>query len=235
MNRRLLYGIALLLFLVSTSCKRSLKGEGPVTTRQVDVSDFTEISVSIPADVKIVVSDSFKCIIHAQGNIAEAIELKVDGDELDITSEYSLKSDVPIELFISLPVIEELEINGSGDAVFVNPAKGDKLVLNINGSGSIAAKAEMNEIRNELNGSGAVTLSGSASEIKCNINGSGDFHAFDCSAEDAHIEINGSGDAELNVTGKLRADIRGSGNIIYKGQPHLVTEIIGSGNIRKAD
>ncbi len=218
-----------------TSCRKSIKGEGPLINKQVVISDFTGVILSVPADVKIVMGDSFKCIIRAQRNIAEAIEVRKDGDDLEIKSEYSLKSDDPIELFVSIPVIYRVEVNGSGDVAFVNPAKGEKLRLYVNGSGSIDARAEMEKIVSEMNGSGTVSLHGAANELSCEINGSGDLHAFDMSTEQTEIDIKGSGDAEVNASSKLRADIKGSGNIIYKGQPHVISEIIGSGNIKKSE
>lgn len=224
------------VFVVSlVSCRKSIKGEGPLTNRQIPVSDFSGVILSIPADVKIVIADSFKCIVRAQRNIVEAIEVRLDGDDLEIKSEYSLKSDDPIELFVSIPVISRIEVNGSGDVSFVNPAKGEKLRLYVNGSGSIDARAEMEKIVSEMNGSGSVILHGAAASLSCEINGSGDLHAFNMSTEQTEIDIRGSGDAEVNASSKLRADIKGSGNIIYKGQPHVISEIIGSGNIKKSE
>jgi hypothetical protein len=225
----------LLIVLTVISCKKSIRGEGPLTTRQISVADYTGITLMLPAEVKVVMADSFNCIIRAQHNIADAIKVKRKGDELEIKSEYSLKTDQPIELFISIPVIKRVEVDGSGNVSFVNPAKGEKLRLYVNGSGSISARAEMEEIRSEMNGSGAVALNGSAAEFSCAVNGSGDIHAFNMSTEKTEIEINGSGDAEVNVSSRLRADIRGSGNIIYKGQPHVVSEIIGSGTVKKSE
>lgn len=221
--------------LLTSSCKRSLRGEGPLTSTPVKIEDFTSLTVDIPVNVKLVISDSLNCIIHAQKNIADAIQLKVRGNELTIESEYSLKSNDPIELFISVPVMEEVQVNGSGDVTFINRVKGEKIKFNVNGSGNINAKAEVEEVKGELNGSGSLTLTGAATKASYNINGSGDLNADDFSTDQTAIEINGSGDAELNVTSKLKADIRGSGNIKYKGQPHVVSEIIGSGNIKKAE
>ncbi|MEP7262926.1 MAG: head GIN domain-containing protein [Bacteroidota bacterium] len=227
--------LLLVFVILFSACKRPIKGEGPVTSQAISANDFTEITLSIPAKVNVVASDSFICIIKAQKNIIDAIKIKTDGDNLEITSDNNLKTDQEIEIFVSLPEIKLAEVNGSGTMTFVNPAKGNKLRLSVNGSGTIDAKAEMDEIKTQTNGSGTVTISGNAKEASCEINGSGDLHAFELSTNDCKVEINGSGDAEVSVLSKLKADIRGSGNIIYKGRPHVVSEIIGSGNIKNAE
>jgi Putative auto-transporter adhesin, head GIN domain len=235
LSRLILVFCVVPLFLSVTSCKRTVKGEGPVVTKTISADEFTGVSLYLNADVKIVLADTFNCIIQAQQNIADALRIAVDGDEIEISSEFLLKSDEPIQVFISLPVIKRVEVDGSGSVAFVNPAKGDMLRFYINGSGDIDAKAEMEEIRSEVNGSGTISIEGSARSAEFNINGSGDLHAFGFVTETSEITINGSGDAELNATSRLKADVRGSGNIVYKGQPHIISEIIGSGSIKKAE
>lgn len=227
--------LLLVCVILFSACKRSIKGEGPVTSQVIPVDDFNGISLSIPAKVNVVASDSFICVIKAQKNIIDAIKIKTDGDDLEIESDNNLKTEQEIELYISLPEIEKAEVNGSGTMAFFNPAKGNKLRLSVNGSGTIDAKVEMEEIKTQTNGSGTVSISGTAKKAACEINGSGDLHAYELSTNDCQVEINGSGDAEVSVLSKLKADIRGSGNIIYKGRPHVVSEIIGSGNIKNAE
>jgi hypothetical protein len=227
--------ISIVLLISATACKKTVHGNGPLISKNITIEDFNSVSLMISANVKVVMADSFKCIIRAQQNIADAIKIENDGSDLEITSEFNLKSDEPIEVFVSLPVIERVQVNGSGDISFVNPAKGDKLRLYVNGSGSISARVEMETIKAELNGSGDISLSGSAEETSYDINGSGDLHAFDLSSDEVGLSINGSGDAEVNAGSKLKADLKGSGSVRYKGQPHVVSDIIGSGTINKAD
>ena len=192
------------------------------------------MELAIPAKVTIVVADSFNCVITSEDNIAKAIKLDISGEELSISSAYSLHTSI-LEILISLPSVEGLTIIGSGDIKTLNIIKGESLKLYVNGSGNLFVNAETDELKSEINGSGNCSLRGSTRKLKCEINGSGDFHGFEFSSVDAKVEINGSGDAELSSTDQLDAAIRGSGNIIYKGSPHLKSEIVGSGEIKKSE
>jgi hypothetical protein len=224
--------ISSLLLLIS--CKRSITGEGPVISRNFAVSSINGIDLSIAAEVKIVTADSFNCIITAQENIMNAIKVKSD-DDVEIKSDYNLNTSEPVSIVLSMPQITRARITGSGKIIFINPCKSEKLKLLINGSGDIFAKSQSSEVRSEINGSGTISIAGSAKELKSEINGSGELHAFNFSADEADVEINGSGNAEVMSETNLKAEIHGSGKIIYKGQPHVVSEVVGSGQIQKAD
>jgi hypothetical protein len=48
------------------------------------------------------------------------------------------------------------------------------------------------------------------------------------------VKITGSGDVEINVKDELNANITGSGNVRYKGNPGKVnSHSAGSGNVKK--
>ena len=235
MKIRLLFIVGFMLVQVLfISCKKNIKGVGPVSVHKREVSGFTKVDLMIPANVTIVVADSFNCAITSQDNIATAIKLEVDGEQLGISSDYSL-NDSRIEILISLPLVEGLSISGAGEIKTLNIIKSESLKLYINGSGNLFVNAETDKLKTEINGSGDCNLRGSTREFKCEINGSGDLHGFNFSAIEAKVEINGSGDAELSPTDQLDAAIHGSGNITYKGSPHLKSEIVGSGEIKKSE
>ena len=227
---------AALIFMQAAfySCKRTIKGEGQVQVEQRQVNDFNKIELSIPAHITVVTADSFNCIITAQPNIIEAIDTKVKGETLNISSDYSL-SDASIEMVISLPATEGLSINGSGSIETLNIIKVESLELNINGSGEMFVHAETDKMRAEINGSGKCFIKGSSNFLKGEINGSGDLRGFDLNAIKSDLEINGSGNAEVTVSSDLDAAVHGSGNVIYKGSPHIKSDIVGSGAIKKEE
>lgn len=227
---------AALLFIQAAfySCKRSVKGEGPVKVEQRQVNDFNEIELSIPANITVVTADSFNCIITAQSNIIKVIDTKVKRETLNISSDYSF-GDAKIEMVISLPGAEGLSINGSGSIKTLNTVKTESLKLNINGSGEMFVYAETDKLRAEVNGSGKCFIKGSSNFLRGEINGSGDLRGFDFNTVKTDLEINGSGNAEVTVSSDLDVAVHGSGNVIYKGSPHIKSDIVGSGTIKKGD
>jgi len=57
----------------------------------------------------------------------------------------------------------------------------------------------------------------------------------DLEVVDATVDISGSGDAELHVTGTLRVDISGSGSVTHRGGAEVDADISGSGDVREDD
>lgn len=77
-------------------------------------------------------------------------------------------------------------------------------------------------------------LSGTASDFEAVVTGASIIQAFDFTAQNGTVNVEGSGSVELSVTDKLKAKIVGSGNIYYKGNPTTVTsDITGSGKVIK--
>ena len=121
------------------------------------------------------------------------------------------------EVFITMPVLTGLSSRGSGD-IYVAGAFNDN-------SDFVAA----------ISGSANITIEkGSADHFTLQSSGSGNFKSFGFTAATADITITGSGDAEIGIAQQLKAKIRGSGNIYYKGDPGAVEiEISGSGKVMK--
>ena len=53
-------------------------------------------------------------------------------------------------------------------------------------------------------------------------------------AETYDIEISGAGEAQINVTKKIAAEISGAGTVKYKGSPSEIDQnVSGAGSIKK--
>lgn len=106
------------------------------------------------------------------------------------------------------------KISGSGD-MELNVAVGNRAVFDVSGSGDVKAK-------------------GSADEIKTSISGSSRISAEDFMTNRADIHISGSGDITIAVKDQIDANISGSGNVRYKGNPLKVSShASGSGHVSK--
>ena len=222
-----------IFMLLGIGCKRTVNGTGAIVSETRDLNQATEITLSIPAEVTIIEADSFSCVIGTQKNILNVINTKVNGNEFSIESDHDFNTDKPVQIVISLPKIEAIEVNGSGQVSSLNNLQDKVLKLEVNGSGTIKLSGKIIDIESAINGSGEIYLDGKCDQQKVNINGSGNFHGYGFETANSKIEITGSGDAEVMATDELKVDITGSGNVHYKGNPHLKSDITGSGNVQK--
>jgi len=229
-------GSIILFFLLTSlilSCLGSIDGKGPIISESREIGQFTEITLDIPANITLVISDSAGCVMSAQKNIIDNIEIKRNGNKLRIKSKSNYRCNKPVEITIATPELENITINGSGDINVLNSVKGNSLKLNINGSGNITLNANVEDLVSKINGTGDINLIGKSSSHKIDINGSGNIKAADLETEKCKINLKGSGDAAINVNTKLDVRLIGSGDVTYKGSPTINVDITGSGSVTK--
>ncbi len=84
-----------------------------------------------------------------------------------------------------------------------------------------------------ISGSCTAELTGRAANEEIAIDGSGDVRAAKVAARKARVQVNGSGDIDVKVADELDAQVNGSGNVVYRGNPRRVPKRAnGSGSIR---
>lgn len=204
------------------------------------VSDFTEISISVPADVELRQGDECKLVLDGDEDVLEKIETKVRGDELVIKSNrrFNFGWNEEITIYITVKNIEEINVAGSADVVAKTDISAKEIEFGISGSGKVHIPSlNATSIQASISGSGRVELGGNetAEKLELGISGSGKFEAENLQVKEADIDISGSGKGYVHVTDMLEVDISGSGRVYYSGNPTINADISGSGKVRSAD
>jgi hypothetical protein len=66
------------------------------------------------------------------------------------------------------------------------------------------------------------------------LSGASDIFAYDLVSESYDLEISGAGNAQINVSKRIHAEISGAGSVKYKGSPTEVDQSVsGAGSIKK--
>lgn len=124
------------------------------------------------------------------------------------------------------------EITGSGD-VKVRGIMG-VFKIQISGSGDLnAVDLMLEECMVRQSGSGDIRMEGSCKNLNITGSSSGDVSAAKLETNSCRIFKTGSGDVGIWVKDDLYVKSTGSGDIYYKGDPHINSSITGSGEIRK--
>ena len=132
-------------------------------------------------------------------------------------------------------------MQGSGDISIKNSVKAGNAALNLIGSGDIdiynmTAKSAaatlqgsgdlkvkggnvVGDVVISLLGAGDLKVTGTVQQAVLMLRNSGDLDAKDLKAVDVDATVNGSGDISCYVSGTLKCDISGSGDVGYKGNP----------------
>ncbi|MCC6722866.1 MAG: DUF2807 domain-containing protein [Saprospiraceae bacterium] len=227
-----------LLFFTATACTQNwslgpgINGEGPKTTKNLDISSFDEIKLNIAADVFVKQGSSQSVKIEAQQNIIDNLKRDVTDGAWKIGFDKNVKNHEPIKIWITVPNIKALGVSGSGSIVSESKFSnlGD-LSVAVSGSGDIKFNSDSKNLNAAISGSGNIELAGTTGESTFAISGSGNIKAFDLDSGACNVKISGSGDSSVNASRSLEVAIAGSGDVYYKGQPSVRSKISGSGKV----
>lgn len=238
MNRiKLIISLILICFL-GVSCTLwgdCIEGKGPIIEKELVLDNFSRIELSGSPTVYVKQAANQKIRIKAQANLIELLNKEVSNEEWEVTFKKNcVKIKQSFEIYIEIPNIDELEINGSGEIISQGVLQADKIELNIHGSGGINADLDVKSLNTEIAGSGDIKLQGTASNHKVQINGSGNVAALDLVSDQVGVDINGSGDVKVNVSTSLDVDINGSGDVDYIGTATKISsDVNGSGELNR--
>jgi len=219
----------------NTNFSNCESGFGNTVTQELAIDDFTGFELNIGAQVYISQGDEVEVLVKGQENIIEELETKVRNDIWEIEFDDCVENSDVLRIFITTPNLNFISNNGSGNIKSDNILSVEDFEIKNNGSGNIQLSIEGNVIVTRNTGSGKLELEGVAATLDVDIRGSGDVEAFDLLIRDAQVEVDGSGDAQVNVTDFLEIMIEGSGDVYYKGEPDLKVTTRGSGKVFNAN
>ena len=262
MNKRIYFPIAILLvaLFVSGCGMQVVMGSGKVAAETREVSNFSSIKLAGIGDVIVTQGENVSLRIEAEDNLIPYFETTVQGNTLTIgmKNEYlgiSLHPTKPVKFYVTTPQIDAVTLAGSGNIITTDvKTTGFKVSLlgsgnisntslvatnvdiNLAGSGNISLdKVTSTSISSIIAGSGNITVAGEVTGQTAKILGSGDYLANGLKSKTALVNVTGSGNSQVWVTGSLEVTILGSGDVVYTGTPTVNTSIAGSGHVKSAD
>jgi hypothetical protein len=229
-----LLGSFLALLIGTNSCIDDIfvDGNGISKTEVRTASGFSEISSSGDFNVTVMPGAEYSVEVTAESNLLSYIETDVIGNTLKIRTRglYSLQGHNPINVLITTPVLNRLNLSGSG-MIKTGSFIGSNIQIVISGSGDIDTQISADQINANVSGSGTVFLHGDVSQSNYFVSGSGKIRAYDLEQNHCQATISGSGDIYVNVNQVLDVKISGSGRVYYIGNPVVHSSISGSGKV----
>ncbi len=228
--------LALVTTTLFTSCEK-IKGKGEVITETRTTGNYSGISLAMSASVYFTPGDSYSLQIRGQENVLKQIVTQAEGTHLSIKvrNGVTLGSHEAITLYITAPVVTDLNVSGSGDIFVDKPWNTSNLSANISGSGTISLNdLTAGQISAIISGSGSIrATSGKVTREDLTISGSGTIDLRSVECQTVYTTTSGSGDTYVHATNMLDVTISGSGDIWYYGTPVINTHISGSGNLKR--
>jgi len=222
-------------------------------TRPV-TAQVTQVVLSGPVDLLLQSSTVPSLSVKGDPKLVSRVTTRIDGNTLYIATRgifITLGKSESVRVELNLPVLEKLQLSGSGDAD-VKGFKGKRLDFSMRGSGDLLFDGDFSQIQGAMSGSGDANLSitnaeqlsftmqgsgdamlkGQSSVLNVRLSGSGDLHAEALKVKRALIESSGSADSKIFATEEVNARLMGSGDLSVTGNPlRRHAERLGSGDI----
>lgn len=201
--------------------------------------DVRAIELGAPVDLEVRYGPQPGLVVRGEERLLQNIETSISDGVLRIgTRGILLRHRQPLEVEVTLPMLERLALDGSGDTR-INGFSGERIDLSLSGSGSVQfngryrqARAVLHgsgdlsvdagnsdSIEAELMGSGTLSLAGATRRFKYEGSGTGTLDAQRLRTEEAQLRQSGSGDASITVRDTVSAAVSGSGDIDVHGEP----------------
>lgn len=220
-NNRLFLAFMLLTILSMWGCRDSQTDNGPcvrgsteVVTETRSLDEFHAVSASIVGQLFITQGNKYEVIIHTHANLIDDVKTEIVSDELIIELDRCVREMERFEVHVILPSIQSLVFSGVGDVSATNNLDAETLSVNLSGVGNM-------------------DLKGTADNFHVVLSGVGDVNAGEMVTKESSVSLTGIGSARVNVSDRLEASIRGTGDILYKGDPELIVSISGNGRVAK--
>lgn len=237
MRKHLVY-VAFITAIFFAACDiggESVEGNGHLKSENRNIRDVTKIKVSGDMDV-FVEAGAPSVKVEADENLMRYIETEADNDWLEIKTRdnTNINSHNPVKVYVTVSNISDLKVTGSGNITCDKKfSSNSKMSFSVTGSGKIIADINAPAVDANITGSGDLNIKGETRNADVHITGSGNYICPDLKAENATVDISGSGDANLFADVRLKATIAGSGNVKYQGNAAVENHIAGSGSVIK--
>ncbi len=210
-----------------------VQGSGKVITEQRSVSEVAEVSFAMSGQLIIEQNGSEALTVEADDNIVPLITTDMDGNKLTIATRPNTGFNATKQIVFRLSVkdLNSIQSTGSGD-IKMGAWNAANAKLEATGSGSMEISGiTADSIAVSISGSGAIAASGKATKQDVTLSGSGRYDGRLLESTSAKVAVSGSGDATVKVSDSLDAKVSGSGSVRYIGDPTVLTDDTGSGQI----
>ena len=215
-----------------TSCSKNAQPQ--TLTEHRAISPFDQIRVYAPGLVEVSEGASFSLTVEGDEADLPFVETQSSNNLLNI-SFWKANYSTSLRIKITTPfAVKGVQNMGQATVSFLGTTKTPEMSIFSEDQGEVFFQnLETGILRANLKGTGTVKIAGKAAHETVTLSGSTNFEALDLMADEADINLMGSGSTEVSVKNMLRATIAGSGTVSYKGEPTIVEAITGSGKLVK--
>ena len=212
----------------------SLKGNGKVVEETRKTGDFDEIKVSRGMNVYISQGERTKVVVKADENLLDAIEIKVEGNTLKVTSNQNIRSATSKKVFVTTPKISKIKSTAGSNVYSETVIKSKNLDLSASAGSNLKLDVNVGVLDASVSAGANIKLEGQAESFTGKASSGSNLKAEDLTTENCTVNVSSGANIWVTTNNTFDAHASSGGNLFYYGNPKS-TEIEKSsgGNIIK--
>lgn len=212
-----------LLVFTGSSCAENLAAQ---ETKNVAVSNFSELSVSAGIELLITQGSTEGAKIVAKEDVINEVEIEKSGNSVHVgwkRNEGFMNSfkNRKAKVYISYKTLNSISASSGSSVVTENVLSTDRLNAKASSGASIKAKVSCTDLEVHTSSGGSADISGKATNLDASASSGGSLDAYDLSSTYAKAHASSGGSVDINVSKGLEASSSSGGSISYKGDAAL--------------
>ncbi|TFG43964.1 MAG: DUF2807 domain-containing protein [Bacteroidia bacterium] len=223
-----------LVYCTDGQIRKTVYGNNKVVKKEREAGRFSGLRVSSGIDVYLRQTDGESIVVEADENLHEYIKTEIKNGVLNVYADANIRKAEMKRVYVTMKDITSLRTSSAGDIFGETPVKTDNIELSANSAGDIKLEIYVKEIKASISSSGDITLTGEADILNADLSSAGDLNAYGLEVREADVSASSAGDADINVSERLRARSSSAGDINYRGNPkYLDAHSSSAGGVNK--
>lgn len=209
-------------------------GSENLVTQEKDVPDFAIVEVGGGFEVEIKQADSYNVHITTDDNVLDYVEVSSLSNRLTIGLRWGVSyQNVTLRANITMPELHKLVFSGGTQGSIDGFSGSHEFILELSGGSTLNGNyTTTGDCMFTVSGGSHLTkLGGAANNLQIGASGGSNLNLLDFSVHNATIDLSGGGWIDINLDGRLDADVSGGSHIRYTGDPILGNIITSGGSI----
>jgi phage shock protein PspC (stress-responsive transcriptional regulator) len=211
--------------------------------REFSLRDFDRLNIGSAFLVNVTQGDKYLVRISGDKDAIEDIRARVRDGELEVF--YSNKFNIfdwpinrkRVRVDITMPTLAGVHFHGASESYIQGFANNQHMADIVDVQVSGAAKSVMDiaahKISADLNGAAELELKGRTDVLEAEVSSAARLRAFDLVAGEVEVDVSSSGLAEVHASDKLMAEASSAGQIRYRGEAEVTSEVSSAGSVSK--
>ncbi len=207
---------------VETTATPMVKGSGNLVTRDLRLTDFSEVQASGPLRVDVTRGEAFRVSVTADDNAIELLRVERQGRALSLDLKPGSYSNLTLRVAVVMPDLTRLQLGGASTGT-ISGFKPASLDLKLLGASQLTGRLEAGAVNLTVAEASRATLGGAAETVDVVASGAGHANLGDLAARSGRASLKEASTAILNLEDRLDADLRSASTLYYVGNPSLGT------------